>query len=314
MRGSVNYQINQIFVQSGIFQPGTSKHTDKISAKDSLPKGQQTASNVAQQTNIHSFKYAEDCKDTWHKLGHYARQEHGLKDMTQLSDRHVQSFLEKKIDDVTKYDSWNKIASHVNKLENALRDFTQKEHDLRHVTDRVRDVAKSELDRSEPPVKGYENPKSVIDNIKNEDAQLTAKLQLEGGCRREEAVQVKNEQLKGLADDPATGGRKGVVELTDTKGGKEREIYISPRTYAQLEERTQNDTFKISENSYSKHVQEAAAEAGESQSGTHDFRYNFAAERYNQCVEHGLNNEQALQQTSWELGHERADITLHYLR
>jgi len=309
IRGSVNYQINQIFVQSGIFQPGTSKHTDKLSAKKNLPEGQRTPSNISRHTNIHSNSYQHDVKNTWHKLGHFARSEYGLKDMTQLENRHVQGFLEKKLEDCSKYDAWNKIASHVSKLDKALQT-----NYIRDAVSKVRDIAKSELDRTEPKVKGYNDPQSVISNVSRTDTQLVAKIQLEGGARREEALQFRNDQLKGIQQDPATGEKKGVIELENTKGGKERDIYVSQVTYKQLEERTQNNNFKISPNTYSKHIAQAAKKAGEERTGTHDLRYNWACNRYNECVANGLNNEQALQLTSWEMGHERANMTLHYLR
>ena len=221
----------------------------------------------------------------------------------------LKRFLEKKLEDCSKYDAWNKIASHVSKLDKALQT-----NYIRDAVSKVRDIAKSELDRTEPKVKGYNDPQSVISNVSRTDTQLVAKIQLEGGARREEALQFRNDQLKGIQQDPATGEKKGVIELENTKGGKERDIYVSQVTYKQLEERTQNNNFKISPNTYSKHIAQAAKKAGEERTGTHDLRYNWACNRYNECVANGLNNEQALQLTSWEMGHERANMTLHYLR
>ena len=43
-------------------------------------------------------------------------------------------------------------------------------------------------------------------------------------------------------------------------------------------------------------------------------RWNFAHERFYNLMENGYTYEQALAQVSKELGHERADITKHYLR
>lgn len=314
MRGSVNFQVNKVFVDSGIFKPGCSKHAAKMSARDFVHK--QTPQNIAKNTDIYAFKTGNDYKDEWHRLGHFVKLEYGLKDVTKLELRHVQGYLEKRIEDVNKYSSWKKIVSQVNKLENALSKCTGQEYNFRGAVDRVRGIAKQELDTSGPKFKGYDNPEKVLENIKNDSFKLAAKIQLEGGCRREEVSKFKPDQLKGIRTDAATGEKRGFVELKDTKGGKDRDIHISPRTYRELEYKTtQNKKFEIKPDSHGKAVARAARAAGEESRGTHDLRYNFAVARYNEIIEKGnMTHEQSLQLVSWEMGHERASITFHYLR
>ena len=61
-------------------------------------------------------------------------------------------------------------------------------------------------------------------------------------------------------------------------------------------------------------MQEAAVAAGEEPEGSHGFRWNFAQERMEDLQEKGkLNYDQARQEVSWEIKHERANITEHYL-
>ena len=125
MRGSVNYQINRLFLESGIFTPGASRHSAKKRAKaqlalmDRLP----TPSLLAERTGLFSYSYAEDCKDCWHAVAHHARNAHRLRDMTQLRGIHVESWLLKRIADGIAYRTWLKEAAHAGKLEVALRKF-----------------------------------------------------------------------------------------------------------------------------------------------------------------------------------------------
>jgi integrase len=312
LRGSVNYQITRIFKESGIFQPGSSRHAAKQDALSDSDKA--TPSNVAAQTAIYSYSYAENAKDTWHKLGHHARAEHNLRDMTRLGPEHVRSFLESRIEAGIRYDTFAKEAAHIGKLENALQALDGQERGLREATSSAREVAKQSLDRSTPPPRSFQNPERVLDHLSG-DYHLIGRLQLEGGMRQEEASLVRANQLGGIKPDPATGKERGVVRLTNTKGGKPREARISPKTYHQLERRLQTGPLKVAGSTYRGKLAQAARQADEEHSGSHSLRYAFAAERYHECIaDGGMTHEQAMQQTSWDLGHERAGMTAHYLR
>ena len=99
------------------------------------------------------------------------------------------------------------------------------------------------------------------------------------------------------------------------KGGKIREIGVSPDTYNTAKEWVKNfDRIGFDERAYRKDLQEAANLTGQEYHGSHGLRWNFAQERFHNLMENGYTYEQALAQVSKELGHERADITKHYLR
>lgn len=316
MRGSVNWQINTIFKQSGIFQPGVSRHNEKIEIKHKLSaEGKhRTSQAVADHSAIHAYYSGEDYKDTWHKLGHYCRQELGLRDMTKIETRHVQSYLEKRLFDNITYDTWNKEASHLAKFGNALERFDGKSRGVRQAIGDTRQLAKDQLPGSDKDHGGFQEPDRVIENLADNYA-LVARVQFEGGARLREASLIKQDQLRGLQRDKATGQQKGVIHLKDTKGGKPRDIQVSPQTYRQLKKSIQeNGKFHVNQKTYQGKVNTAAKLACEKRTGTHDFRYNYAQDRYNGIVDAGYNNAQAEQKVSWEMGHERADITRIYLR
>ena len=62
-------------------------------------------------------------------------------------------------------------------------------------------------------------------------------------------------------------------------------------------------------------LKEAAQTTNQEYQGSHGLRWNFARERFYKIqLIGGLTYDQALQQVSWEMKHERASITEHYLR
>jgi len=74
------------------------------------------------------------------------------------------------------------------------------------------------------------------------------------------------------------------------------------------------DRIEFDERAYRKDLQRAANLTGQKYHGSHGLRWNFAQERFHNLMENGYTYEQALAQVSKERGHERADITKHYLR
>jgi integrase len=326
MHGSINHQVNLVFTKSGIFQPGQSKHQAKQEARAELAKQglSATSDKLAERTAIYSYETASKYKDTWHDLAHYAKQEYGLKDITKLESEHIKGYLGQRIAEGIKYSSFQRECAAISKFEQALNKFAQEvgdkygasktEYNFREAINDVREIAKETLDR-EIKDRGFENAKEVISNISRDESKIAASVQYEGGARISEACYIKENQLKGIVTDKVTGREVGQLRLTNTKGGKERDIFISKETYQRLENYIkENGEFKISRNTYSHDVNAAARQAGERVYDTHSFRYNFAQERYNQYLESGYTHEQTLQSVSWEMGHERADITLHYLR
>lgn len=313
MRGNLRYQVDTLFHQTGQYKVGESRHAAKVSALDNIPKGQRTSTNIARQTGVHSVKYTDQVKSSWQRMGDYAKANYKIKDMTKIEARHIQGYLEKHMERVSSYKSWSVEASRIAKFENALHKFTQdKSQDLRNSIEKVREVARAQLGEGRR-ISGYEKPESVIDNLKPEH-QLAAKLQLEGGCRKAEATQIKQSQLKGIQVDKITGERRGVIALENTKGGKDRDTQISEKTYRELEARTANENFKVNQSSYRADVARSAVKCGERYTRTHSFRHNYASARYSECLKSGCNDAQAMQQVSWELGHERAEVTNDYLR
>ena len=238
MHGGVDFQINRIFNESGIFRPGTSRHKEKDTARKDLADQGRAASSeaLADATGLHSYTYARDCKDSWHRLGHFARHHMGLKDMTMLGADHAEQYLLRRIQDGIAYESWKKEAAHIGKLENALRELAGKHSPEDFISPGIRTaaldpelrtLAREQLARGGKEFGYFAHPEAVIARLEasaHPETALIARIQLEGGARCREACRITEKQLQGIERDPFTGQSMGQIHLTDTKGGKPRTL------------------------------------------------------------------------------------------
>ena len=317
MRGSVNWQINQIFLKSDIFTPGESKHLAKEKAR---LEGARTWSEIGQQINIHSYATAQTYKDVWHQFGHFAKETLGVRDMENLQAKHIRSYLKSRIAKGVKYSTFQKEAAALGKFEKACNQFavktgSEKIYNFKNEFKSVRKEAAKVLERASE-TRVYQNPQLLISSLENEFHKLIAKIQLEGGARVYEASLIHKGQLQGLSRDNRTSKDVGLIRLDpgDTKGGKGRTISVSPKTYQKLSKHIEkHQEFSVNSNHYRKDLKNTAKITGQKYTGSHGLRWNFAQERFLKLQKSGFTFEQCLQQTSWEMGHERADITLHYL-
>ena len=161
--------------------------------------------------------------------------------------------------------------------------------------------------------RAYKNPTLLISNLKNSLHQLAAKIQHDGGARIEGVALIKPEQLLGTKQDNITNTQKGII-FTKEKGGKEGEILVSVDTYNELQKHfSQNSKFKINRQAYYEDIKQAAILLNEIAEGSHGLRWNFAKRRMFEYAQAGYSYEESLQQVSYEMKHNRASITLHYL-
>jgi hypothetical protein len=194
VRGSVDYQITRIFNESGIFRPGTSRHKEKDLARAELAAEGIVASSeaLADATGLHSYAYARDCKDTWHRLGRFAKEALAVKDMTLLHGGHVEQYLLRRTRDGISYDTWKKEAAHIGKLENALREWTAGNTDAEFIAPGIRmaaldpelrTLARERLRHGGKDFGHFDNPEAVIARMESDsqtEHTLIARIQLEG--------------------------------------------------------------------------------------------------------------------------------------
>lgn len=192
--------------------------------------------------------------------------------------------------------------------------------------------------------RSYDNPQGLINAIIDKKFKLAATIQYESGTRLEgvtrideycviETCKLKDNslenivqeaigeiysrvpQMQGIKIDPFDKRSKGQL-FTIEKGGKPGLVQVSESTYGKLEKYLiLYKVFKIDMNQYRKALMNASKHTYQEYNGSHGLRWNFAKERFqNLQIMSNFTYEQALQQVSWEMKHERASITEHYLR
>ena len=311
MRGSVAHQVHLVFETVKEF--GTSKHEAKAEAR---AEGARTWHEIGKQMGVKSYATLDAYRDVAKDCLRYAKEELGVKDIEKLSGAEMKAILESKIEDGVAHATLSKYSAALEKLEVALNRYavqhgTGREYSFSQAISEARATGK-ELDRFEGS-RAYSAPRELVEAVRGEDFRLAAALQQEGGARVNEATYIHREQLRGLRPDVQTGQMKGMISIQG-KGGKMREIAVTPATYAKLEQAVEGGLFKVSPSAYREELKNAASVSGQKYQGTHGLRWSWAQNRHQELQQHGKTYEQSIGQVSREMGHERADITEHYLR
>ncbi len=306
MRGNINYQVHQVFKE--IISFGQSKHEAKAEAREN---GNSTWHDIGKEIGIFSYTTADQYRDIAKDLMNYTREQFGIKDIEKLSSEHIQAYLESKIAEGVRYSTFQKYAAALEKLEVALNQYAQS-HDTGQEyhfdLSSVREQASEVLERSQA-TRAYEDPKALIENIQNSDYKIIAQAQHEGGFRISELNHLSQANFK----------EGNVFQVISGKGGKDREVPLSKETYQSLksllDKADKSDgKYKFNMNDYRNTLKEAAQASNQPYTGSHGLRWNFAQEKFMELQREGRTYEQALQEVSNLLGHERPDITEHYLR
>ncbi len=319
MRGSIGSQMTHVFNASGINQIGESRNQAIQEARETLEVSGQSATseNVASQTGIFSYGTAETYLDKWIEAGKFAREEFGVRNMEELTGEHIRAYLESKIEADVAYSTFQGNAAALDKLETALNMYSDKydrgnEYDFKSAVSDTRATASAELARFEGN-RAYEDPRELISALSDSNHQLAASIQLEAGVRVNEASKITENQLLGIAKDVHTGKDVGKFDF-EGKGGKANVGNMSPETYEKLVNHiAEHGSFQISADQYREDLKIAAERTDQTYNATHGLRWNFAQERVNELQQHGCGLLEAKGIVSQEMGHNRIEITDHYL-
>ncbi len=304
MRGSVYYQSALLAKQ--IFEAGAKKE-DRINP------------NHEHYQKVASYKTMESYRAIWNNFFNYLLEHWKIKDFEKISAEHIAAYMDYKIEYYPSKQYLEKISAALGKLEIALKhfakaiynedrnyDFSIRQTLLDEARD-LKDVSNNYHNRV------YNNPLLLIQNLQNPLHQLAAIIQYEGGARIEGVALIKPEQLIGIKLDPITNAQKGII-FTKEKGGKEGEVLVSIDTYSKLEAHfKEHKTFKINRQAYFNDIKQSALLSNEIPEASHGLRWNFAKRRMFEYAKAGYSYADSLQEVSYEMKHNRASITTHYL-
>ena len=324
MRGSVSWQVTEVFKSIQHF--GTSRHNAKEQAISHLKASDQSTSrhNIGKNTGIYSFKTAHDYKAIACQAFKFARSEHDVKSITLLRGEHIQSFLESKIsNNAINLTSYRTYAAALQKFEQALNRYAEQGHtgEVYAFSESIKNTQEDAgaILKTGGESRAYSHPRALIEKIEMADFRLAATIQYEGGNRVREVGHIREHQLGGI-ETLRDRGEVGRIDLTrgNTKGGKERSVYVSKETYSALKARIEADKNKefrvVDQDRYRDVLKKAATDSGQKYNGSHGLRWNYAQESMDRYQKRGASYEQALSSVSKDMGHVRPDITEHYLK
>lgn len=261
----------------------------------------------------------ESYRAIWNNFFNYLKEHWHLKNFEKIEAYHVQSYMDYKIEYCPSKQYVEKISAALGKLEIALKHFAKnihgetREYDFsirQSILDEARDlnyVANNYHNRA------YKNPETLINALQNPLHLLAATIQYEGGARIEGVALIKQNQLLGRRFDAITNTEKGII-FTKEKGGKEGDVLVFLETYHVLKSYlSQNPLFKINRQAYYEDIKQSSQSCKESPEASHGLRWNFAKRRMFEYARAGYSFEQSLQEVSYEMKHNRASITKHYL-
>lgn len=306
MHGSIVNQVHRVFDCIKAF--GQSKHEAKQEAREHIE--QNTWHNVGKQLEVYSYKTADNYRDIWKDALSYAKENYKIRDIEKLTGEYIKAFLEAKIADGVKYGTFQVYAAALEKLEVALNRYSQinnrnNAYNFSMAIAEIRQEAKETLEKTNP-TRAYEDPKALIEAIKNDTYKTIAQAQYRGGFRISEINNITARNLLG----------NNTYLVTNSKGGLRREVELPKKVYEDLKTLVANTggKFVFDPIKYRETLKQAAIDSNQAYTGSHGLRWSYAQKKYREFRGNGYGYEQTLLAVSKLLGHHRGDITKHYLK
>lgn len=268
---------------------------------------------------LSSYTTADTYKKTFITLLYFGKDHWKIKDCSKINSDVIEDYLYEKIDSGISQQYLERLSSAIGKFEVALKQFMREEiGEDRHYDFSIRFAIVNEARRTGMVVdnyhnRAYQNPQKLIDSLSNPLHKIAAATEYEGGARISATTLIKSDQLIGYSVDPITGIEK-VLIMTREKGGIRKEVMVSIETYDQIKRHIDvNGLFKIDRQQYMKDIRDTCKRLDIKPEGSHGLRWSHAKRRMMEYAKAGYTYEQSLQAVSWEMKHQRKNITCHYL-
>jgi integrase len=292
------------------------KGSDKHSAKHSQHSGKEET-----MSRVWSFAERKSLIDISSQLAIYCKEEFKIRQIKDISSNHIQKFLESKADTCNNT-SLSNYVSRINKLE-VLVNKTFSSADVSWRGEIVAPISSINVESKLRNVfMTIEDYNKLIDYFKDKNTNAKYALELSGmfGLRASECEKL---QLRDC------DFHKMELHIIGSKGGKNRDIPITPENALRLKEIIQergliNQTDRIVgiyAESIDRRINEACKNLGLTQycngkSSIHSCRKLWASSTYEKFMEQGYSKKDALNKTSKLLGHgsNRHDIAQAYIK
>ena len=255
---------------------------------------------------VHAFQSKDEFIRIAKSLLTYARKHHNIKDFQAINRETIEGFIYQYIENGLYRKTISSYISVLSKIQVVLSKIPKKiekheqlfsQKDLKN----MRKVVNALCSNSKHKNRAYINPNSLITDIP-QGSKICFQLQFNYGLRVSEASLIRPSQLKD----------NNTIKIQG-KSGRIRYIRVSFKLYKSIEkEIKKNGSYHRDYNVYRKDLMNAVEKSGEKWTATHGLRYNFAQQKVEEYMKE-MTHEKALLKVSSELGHNRKEITNHYL-
>ncbi|MBA3007522.1 MAG: tyrosine-type recombinase/integrase [Proteobacteria bacterium] len=298
MRGNPQNQAGQIF--RALNRLGESRHEAKRQARADGLRGVQ---EIAQAVGVFSFATMHQYKSICTEFLTWCRDAHDMKDAAIIPPEMAAEWLSLKVASGSSRKTVSTYGAALNKMSAGLSTIYKRDFEYEKTLRPVR----QEMQKFQPvkvKPRAYTRPEAMLQHLTGSH-RLAAELQFYGGARVNEITRLKPEHM----------GNDGVIHLTNTKGGRRRDITVPPELHRRLSEIIAREgDFRFVYHQYRSALKSAAFESEQAYTGSHGLRWCFAQKMFAEIQETGGTYEHALKMVSEQLGHSRPEITLHYLQ
>ena len=272
--GSIKYQVSQILQKvNGI---GTSKkETREQSGFKSLESGHKVSDK------IHSYKSMDNMRNDLINLGNYAKENFGVKDISQIHAEHVREWLN------SKEISYATASNYISELNKVADNFCFSREEMKVLREELKELPKADLE-----TRAYKGLEKIELRAHTQPA---FELQRDYGLRANASTHIN-------LDKQLIGNTLSYQE----KGGKWSEKELSPSLVSKLKENAPGGKYEVNNRTYSRELKKEIEKTGQVYNGTHGIRHSYAQK----CLENGMGKSEVSQ----EMGHSRPEITDTYLR
>ena len=302
-------QLSNAISKSGIVQIGTSRHDAKQERYSNLADAGQKADshNVNQTIGITSYASLHKFQGNITRFGKWCFGNEGMNNLNQIKPAHVSDFLRVLCDCEYAKNTVQSYASTLEKmavmLDNVCPTSTPRTETWHAAIAEMRPEI-NDLPAKDTETRAYADPRGMIDAIESPQMQMIASLQLDHGLRISDATKIDTANIDGTT-----------LTIHNSKGGQDITVNLTPEEVSKINALADQDgLLHIKQDDYSGALRDACELSGQTWTGSHGLRHNYAQDRMATLTGQGMDYNTALRTVSEEMGHHRIDITLTYLR
>ena len=302
-RTSSNSIVNQVMNQAnGIGQ-------SKTQAKEESGLKGQSGHKISDKN--HSIASTQNMRSVLNQYSDFLKSEHGNKIANHITDQSMKDFINHKLDNGSSQGTINTYISTMGKISDNLNSLginTTRES----ITDFRAELKENGHSlKSEHIIRINQDPLAIIDKMKEISGMATsAELQLHAGVRLDDATNFTK----------LTVNEDNTISVEQSKNGRDyTTCQISNELAIKVQNEINNQTI-INKSEYSQTLKEATQATGQEYKGTHSLRYDHINSLHQENMKSieqggkGMTEIESYSSLSLENGHERASITVDYIK